>query len=473
MRYKIEELKDITDSREIMQSKPKGFGKYMAYIIILLLIFCIVWSIFAKKEITLDVIGEIRPSNNEISISSSASGIITALYYKDGDKVKKGDLLLELDNTELKSQVKLLEDKLEKYEKELDNTNKLIKSISDNINYFTENDDEKEYYNKYEFYSSNLKDSNNKINLISTQKENLQKSLDDYNLLIQSINDNVNYLNNSSSLYYTYEEYILNINDYNRKIMKYEEELNSLIENTNLEETIKSEQIKTLESSLEDAKSALEKYKNEQNTIIYSSIESIKSKITELELSVTTSNLKEEYISQLNSTAKTLEDNISELKMNIESYNIEINNTIIKAETDGFINVTTLINPGEYLQIGTNIASLIPIENNEFKVNLYIKNEDFGDIKNGQDINIEIAALPKSEYGLINSKICNISSDSKLDSQTGISYYTAEAIIEKNYLTDKSGKKVYIKPGMLIDGKIINRTTSYFRYFLEVLNILS
>ena len=146
--------------------------------------------------------------------------------------------------------------------------------------------------------------------------------------------------------------------------------------------------------------------------------------------------------------------------MNIESYNIEINNTIIKAETDGFINVTTLINPGEYLQIGTNIASLIPIENNEFKVNLYIKNEDFGDIKNGQDINIEIAALPKSEYGLINSKICNISSDSKLDSQTGISYYTAEAIIEKNYLTDKSGKKVYIKPGMLIDGQIINRTTS-------------
>ena len=53
MRYKIEELKDITDSREIMQSKPKGFGKYMAYIIILLLIFCIVWSIFAGAKIKL------------------------------------------------------------------------------------------------------------------------------------------------------------------------------------------------------------------------------------------------------------------------------------------------------------------------------------------------------------------------------------------------------------------------------------
>lgn len=27
MKYKIEELKDITDSREIMQSKPQGFFK--------------------------------------------------------------------------------------------------------------------------------------------------------------------------------------------------------------------------------------------------------------------------------------------------------------------------------------------------------------------------------------------------------------------------------------------------------------
>lgn len=473
MRYKIEELKDITDSREILQSKPEGFGKYMIYIVTTLLTLSILWSVFTKKELTLAVTGEIRPVSDKINISNTTPGIVSALYYKDGDKVKKGDLLLELDNSGIKSQIKLLKDKLEKSEKELGNTNKLIKSIFDNVNYFTNNDEEKEYYNKYKIYSDGLKDSNNKNNLISTQKKELKRSLDNYNLLLKSINNNTNYLSNSSSLYYTYEEYSLNINNYNRDITRYEEELNKLAANTNLEEAVKSEQVKTIKSALEDTKNALEKYKNSQNTTISSSMEVIKSKITELNLSVTNSNLKDQYISQLDSTVKTIEDTISELKMNIESYNSRINDTIIKAESDGIMNVATVINQGQYLQPGTNIASLIPDENDKFKVNLYIKNEDFGDIKNGQDINIGIVSLPKSEYGLVKSKINNISTDSKLDPQTGARYYTAETIIEENYLIDESGKKVYIKSGMLVYGKIINRTISYFRYFLEVLNILS
>lgn len=51
MKYKIEELKDITDSREIMNSTPKGFSKYMMYIIIGLLTVTIIWSLIAKKQI--------------------------------------------------------------------------------------------------------------------------------------------------------------------------------------------------------------------------------------------------------------------------------------------------------------------------------------------------------------------------------------------------------------------------------------
>ena len=60
MRYKIEELKDITDSREIMQSTPHGFSRYMMYIIIALLTVVITWSLLAKKEITAKANGVVR-----------------------------------------------------------------------------------------------------------------------------------------------------------------------------------------------------------------------------------------------------------------------------------------------------------------------------------------------------------------------------------------------------------------------------
>ena len=473
MRYKIEELKDITDSREIMQSKPQGFSKYMMYIIIVLLALTIVWSLLANKEITVDASGEIRPNSEVNSISSSGSGTVKVLNYKDGDKVKKGDVLIELNNDELTTQKKLLEENLKRYEKDLENTKKLKQSISEGVNYFSNSDEDKEYYQKYEIYSDSSKDNNKQNSLISAQKQDLQKNIDDYNLLIKSINDGKNYLNNSSSLYYTYEEYSFNINDYNEKIKNYEEDINNVNNDTSLEESVKSEQLKTLQTTLEETKSSLEKYKNSQNTDIYSSIETIKSKIKELEISSSSSDLKEQYISQLEDSIKTLENTISEIKMNIESYNSKINDTAVIAEADGVINISSIVKEGDYLQAGTTIASLIPDKNEKYKVTLYIKNQDFGDIKNGQDINIGIVSLPKSEYGLVKAKISNISIDRKVDSQNGTSYYTAEAIIDKNYLTNKKGEKVYLKSGMLIDGKIVNRKVSYFRYFLEKINILN
>lgn len=42
MNYKIEDIKDITDSTEILHSKPEGFSKYMFYIITVLLSLVIV-----------------------------------------------------------------------------------------------------------------------------------------------------------------------------------------------------------------------------------------------------------------------------------------------------------------------------------------------------------------------------------------------------------------------------------------------
>lgn len=471
MGYKIENLKDITYSREIMQSKPHGFSKYMLYIIISLLILILVWSLNSNKDIITNVSGEIRPSSEEISISSSIDGIITNIKYKDGDKIKKGDILLTVNSDELISQKSLLEKNLEKNEKSLENTKKLKESILDNINYFENDINDKEFYEKFKMYTDSFNTVSNQNNLIITQQQDLQKKLDDYNLFIQSISDNVNHLNTSSALYYSYEEYSFNINDYNKKIQIYEEDINNVKSDISLDEKDKLDRISIIEANLNETKSLLSKYVNSQNTAIYSSIEQIQSQIKELELSISSSNIKEQYISNLNTTIQTLENNILDLNTNIESYNIKIKDSSIVAQSDGILSTTASIKEGDYLQAGTKIGSIIPEDISSYIVNLYIRPQDFANIKNGQDISISIISLPKSEYGFINGKINNISMDTKVDSQSGINYYTAELITDKTYLTNKKGEKVYLKPGMPVDGKIISRTVSYFRYFLEKINV--
>ena len=140
MKYKIEELKDITDSREIMQSKPNGFSKYMTYIIIVLLASVIVWSILANKEITVKASGVVRPSIEVTKLSSGVNGTVTEINISEGMTVKKGDVLLVINGEEYEVQKKSLEESLKNRENDLEANKKLKKSILDEVNYLDSED---------------------------------------------------------------------------------------------------------------------------------------------------------------------------------------------------------------------------------------------------------------------------------------------------------------------------------------------
>ncbi|ALB44112.1 hypothetical protein [Clostridium beijerinckii] len=88
MRYKIENLEDIIDFKEIMKSYTYSYSykllKYVVYIIALLLICIVIWSTFAKKNIVVNAFGIVHPKNNtcNIYIENTSFGNI-----KEGNKV--------------------------------------------------------------------------------------------------------------------------------------------------------------------------------------------------------------------------------------------------------------------------------------------------------------------------------------------------------------------------------------------------
>ena len=138
MRYKIEELKDITDSREIMQARLHGFSRYMMYIIIALLTVVITWSLLAKKEITTKANGVVRPSEEIYKVTSTTNGNVTSVDLKEGMEVKKGDILIVVDGEEYEIQQNVFQESLDKKEKELEASKKLINSINDGTNYLSQ-----------------------------------------------------------------------------------------------------------------------------------------------------------------------------------------------------------------------------------------------------------------------------------------------------------------------------------------------
>ncbi|CUU50795.1 hypothetical protein [Clostridium beijerinckii] len=105
--------------------------------------------------------------------------------------------------------------------------------------------------------------------------------------------------------------------------------------------------------------------------------------------------------------------------------------------------------------------------------NIYIENTSFGNIKEGDKVSLEIVSLPKSRYGIITSTLENISNDVVSSENGERKYYTAVCKLDKATLVDKNGDDADIKNGMEISVKIITGEVSYFKYFLEKLNIFN
>lgn len=474
MKYKIEELKDITDSREIMQSRPKGFSKYMTYIIIVILALVLIWSILADKQISIKGSGMVRPSDEVYKVSSGTMGNVTSLNIEEGKEVKGGDILVVINGDEYEVQKEVLGKSLERKTKELEANNKLKASILDGINKLDKNDEiEKDYYKRYTLYEENLKSGNSQLDSVEKQKEEVKKQNEDFKLLLKCYEEEKNYFGEDNYLYYQYKDYELTLNSYKNAISEAEKKIKELEDNKNQEnESLLQGQIDEMKKSIISTKSQMEKYKNSQKSSVLSSIAQNEIKLKEGTPSNNNGNYKEQYIAQIDSNIAGLQSGINDIKMNLEVANTKLEATAIKAQCDGVITILTPVKVGDFVQGGTEIASIIPKGNETFNVEVYIENQNFGDIKEGDEVVLEFGGLPQREYGTLKSSLTNISVDSKINQNDGKSFYTAVCELPANYLTNRNGQKINIKNGMLVEVRIVSREVSYFRWFLEKINLL-
>ena len=484
MKYKIEELKDITDSREILQSKPQGFSKYMMYIICAILTAVILWSLVATKEISIKANGSVQASEESTKISSVLNGKVTTNNISEGLKVKAGDTLLVIDGEEYELQKNALESNLSSKEKELQANTKLKSSILDGTNYLNSSDEfEANYAKKYELFKENLKSGNAQVNALDSQKDSIKKSISDLNLLLKSYKEEKNYLNTSNYLYYQYSDYELTLRNYRKQVTNAEEKITTL-EQSKVEITEENKaqgeltngtidkQIEELKKNIEGINNEIEKYKNSSIMNVTSTIAQNEAKLSEGVANSNNGSYKEQYISQLDSVIASLEASISELKMNLNLAKNKLDSTTIKAQYDGVVTLINTIKVGDFIQAGTQIASIIPENAKQYKAQIYIENQNFGNIKEGEEVVLEFIALPQREYGIVKSTLEEISVDAKVSEEQKTSFYTGTCTIPVTSMKNKNGDSIDIKNGMLVQARIINREVSYFRYFLEKINIL-
>ena len=152
----IRDINELQDRRIMMEKKLPPFGYALILLTAALILFLVVWSTKNYRTYVSQSSGSVQAANKTY-IMSSYSGSITELNIAEGAYVNEGDLIAHIKSTDLDMQQDSIQSQLDIYKKQKSQYEKLVKSIQDDKNYFSETDiDDQPYYYQYETYKSQV-----------------------------------------------------------------------------------------------------------------------------------------------------------------------------------------------------------------------------------------------------------------------------------------------------------------------------
>ena len=98
-RRRREELAFLPAALEIVETPASPIGRSLAFAVMALFALALIWAWFGRVDIVATATGKIIPSGRTKIIQPFETGVVRAIDVRDGQSVKAGDRLIELDPT--------------------------------------------------------------------------------------------------------------------------------------------------------------------------------------------------------------------------------------------------------------------------------------------------------------------------------------------------------------------------------------
>ena len=98
-RLQKDELAFLPAALEIVETPPSPIAHWIGATIILFFCLALVWASFGYVDIVASASGKVVPGGRVKQIQPFETGVVRAIHVRDGQSVKQGDVLIELDPT--------------------------------------------------------------------------------------------------------------------------------------------------------------------------------------------------------------------------------------------------------------------------------------------------------------------------------------------------------------------------------------
>lgn len=160
-------------------------------------------------------------------------------------------------------------------------------------------------------------------------------------------------------------------------------------------------------------------------------------------------------------------------KLNIQKNAIEKGKAEyqIKATASGTVHMYSDYKKGMVVQAG-NVIGSISSDLDQYMIESYINVGDIPRVTVGQPVDMVVAGLIQSDYGVLTGIVKEIDSDVTIDNNSdGKMFFKVRIALDTDYLINRSGNKVNISKGMQVETRIKYDQITYLEYLLDALGV--
>jgi hemolysin D len=420
-----EELQFLPAALEIVETPPSPVGRALSWLLILLFITALAWSLLGMIDEVAVASGKVVPSGYTKIVQAEDKGVVSKILVHNGSKVKAGDLLIELDSVMSGADVSRLREEKNHYMLTL----RRLTAEAENIAFKTHdlNEIEKDelemqlrlYNDRMEEYASRVKVAEKNIN---QAEENLKQA----NSIAEKLRIQVKMAGEREKRTHEVAQQggISNFawQEYLEKYLSLKQDLS-----TQQSEILRVEQI------IEQGKAELQRIKDERDRDIST---------------------------QTVEASRNLHITEEELKKAEEKNRL----MHIRSPIDGIVQQLEIHTTGAVVTAAQPLLQVVP-DTGKLQFEVWAMNRDIGFIYEGQSSEIKVETFNFQKYGTLPGRVKSVATEAKEDEKRGLIYQVFIETSQDHYMVED--RKVQLLPGMAVTGEIKVRRKRIIEYFLD------
>lgn len=394
---------------EIEEAPTSPLSRFMFWTIVALLVITVLWLFFAKVDIVVRARGIVIPDGEAKIIQPFDIGVVNDILVREGDFVKKGQLLIAIDPSTTDAELKSIRQNLSQVSLEA----RQLKAVSKG-NGFVQNPDEKnpeEWQTQKDIYNAKLTALRKEIGVKQLE---ISKTDEQIRAVQAQKASEAEFLNTSR----VRERRLKNVLDV-IAYRDYEEAANDVKEH--------SANMTRLSCELRELNSSRRQIRNE---------------IAQMKADFESQNLQEFAEKQ---------KQVNQLQANEEEILFKNQKQKIVAPCDGYIDKLFLHTVGGVVTPAQKLVQLTPIDK-PLLIKAQVLNKDIGFIRKGMPVSIKVDTFDFQKYGILDGKVKSVSQNSVNDEKLGPVYEVYITPITKTFMVE--GKEENIATGMTLNAEI-------------------